>query len=531
MLNKLFKVFRRFINRLFSRFVIVGLLIIAQVILFGIFLGLPGMPELNIFGWPEEYAKIAQSLLWTAGVLLILVILNKDGVAEYKLPWLLVVALFPSLGIAIYLFFGSQEPGRRMKREYAPIAAHAEKCVVQNEELLAQLETKDPIAAGQAKYLYESSHAAIHSDTYMEYYPFGEDMFPALIRELKKAKHFIFMEYFIVEEGKFWDTVLDVLAEKAAEGVEVRFMYDDVGSIGKVPAYYVRKIRTRGVKAQVFRPFLPFVSVIHNHRDHRKITVIDNAVAFTGGVNLADEYINHVERFGRWKDNSVMLRGSCVKDITAVFLTLWDLQARTLSDYEKYTSLPCEREEERGNGVVSFFADGPSPFYAEQVGKDVYLNILNQAKNYVYITTPYLVCDNEILSAIRLAARRGVDVRMITPHIPDKKSVYLITRSNYRSLLDAGVRIYEYTPGFIHAKTFLADDNIGVVSTINLDYRSLVHHFECGVWMYETDILPEIKKDLLDTMAESREVGDKEAKLNFAQRIAKSLMQVFTPLL
>lgn len=529
MLNKLFKAFRRFINRLFSRFVIVGLLIIAQVVLFGIFLGLPGFPESNIFGFTEEQAHIANAIIWILGALLILVILNKDGVAEYKLPWLLVVALFPSLGIAIYLFFGSQEPGRRMKREYAPIAAHAEKCITQDEVLLHALEEKDPVAAGQAKYLYQSSHAAIHSDTYMEYYPFGEDMFPALVRELKKAKHFIFMEYFIVEEGEFWNTILDILEEKAAEGVEVRFMYDDVGSIGKVPARYVKKIRARGVQAQVFRPFLPFASVIHNHRDHRKITVIDNTVAFTGGVNLADEYINVVERFGRWKDNSVMLRGSCVKDITAVFLTLWDLQTRSLSDYEKYTSISCETE--KNNGIVSFFADGPSPFYGEQVGKDVYLNILNQAKDYVYITTPYLVCDNEILSAIRLAARRGVDVRMITPHIPDKKSVYLITRSNYRSLLDAGVRIFEYTPGFIHAKTFLADDKIGVVSTINLDYRSLVHHFECGVWMYETDILSQVKQDLLTTMEVSREVGEKEATLNFAENIAKSLMQVFTPLL
>lgn len=518
MFTKLFKLFRRFINRLFSRFVLVGLLIVAQVVLLG-----------SLFGVLGEQYWIVKAVTWTLGGILILVILNKDGVAEYKLPWLLVTAIFPSLGLVIYIFFGSQEPGRRMKREYSPIARKAEKCVVQDEKLLRSLAEKDPAAAGQARYLYRSSHAALHADTYMEYYPFGEDMFPALVRELKKAQHFIFMEYFIVQEGAFWNEILDILAEKAAEGVEVRFMYDDVGSSGKVPANYKKKICARGVKAQVFRPFRPFLSVIHNHRDHRKITIIDNKVAFTGGVNLADEYINVVERFGRWKDNSVMLRGSCVKDVTALFLTLWDLQARSSSDYEKYTSLPCEIEE--NNGIVSFFGDGPSPFYSEQVGKDVYLNILNQAQDYVYITTPYLVCDNEILAAIRLAARRGVDVRMITPHIPDKKSIYLITRSNYRSLLDAGVRIYEYTPGFIHAKTFLADDKVSVVSTINLDYRSLVHHFECGVWMYGTDIIPQIKKDLFATMEESHEVGEKEARLNPVQGLLKSLMQVFTPLL
>jgi cardiolipin synthase len=388
------------------------------------------------------------------------------------------------------------------------------------------------VAHGQAEYLHKSSGACLRLEGETDYFPMGEDMFPVLVEELKKAKHFIFMEYFIVEEGKFWNTILDVLKEKVNEGVEVRFMYDDVGSIGKVSVAYAKKLRTFGINAQVFRPFRPFVSVMHNNRDHRKITVIDNEVAFTGGVNLADEYINEVERFGRWKDNSVMVKGEAVKDFTNMFLTLWDLQAGVVSNYRKYTSYPqYPSESKHGNGFVCVYGDGPKPMYMEQVGKNVYLNILNSATEYVYITTPYLVCDNELLSAIRHAAERGVDVRMITPHIPDKKSVYMITRSNYGMLLEGGVKIYEYTPGFIHAKTFVSDDKYAVVSTINLDYRSLVHHYECGLWMYGTATVQKVKDDLLSTMAESHEVSRDEAKLSVPQEFLKSMLQIFTPLL
>ncbi len=561
--RKLFKFFRRFVHLLFSRMVIVALLIVLQIV--WIWLVFQRLAEYNIV------IQVCTSIL---GVILVLVVVNKDEVPEYKMPWLLVIVLSPVLGGVLYAFFGSNQPGRRMKREYMRIEREFARVVRQNKDTLAALEAEDPVAAAQAKYLYESSRAPVFGGERTRYFPMGEDMFPVMLRELNKAERFVFLEYFIIEEGKFLNSVLDILQRKLEEGVEVRIMYDDIGSIGKVRMGYARKLRKMGFSAQVFRPFLPFVSTVHNNRDHRKIMVIDNRVAFTGGINLADEYINEKLRFGTWKDTGIMIEGDCVSEFTCMFLTLWDLQAKQISDYKFYTSyrpgeemvaLPeapaapdgaagaesgtenTENTEnmEKGGGMpavlplpvpkergyVVCFGDGPVPFYEDQVGKNVYLNILNSATEYVYISTPYLVCDNELLSALRLTARRGVDVRLITPHIPDKKTVYLITRSNYSTLIEAGVKIYEYTPGFIHAKNFVSDDKYAVVSTINLDYRSLVHHFECGVWMYDTPTIAKIKDDVLRTIAESREIPAEEAELNLAQNIVKSLVQVITPLL
>lgn len=570
--RKLFKIFRRFIQLLFSRMIIVALLIILQIIWIWL-----------VFEALAEYNTIIQICTAVLGVILVLVVVNKDEVPEYKMPWLLVIVISPILGGVLFIFFGSNQPGRRMKREYMRLEREAGRVICQNEKTLAALEEKDAVAAAQAKYIYESSRSPVYDGTHTQYFPMGEDMFPAMVRELKKAEKFVFLEYFIIEEGRFLNTILEILQRKMQEGVEVRIMYDDIGSIGKVRMGYARKLRKMGFNAQVFRPFLPFISTVHNNRDHRKIMVIDNRVAFTGGINLADEYINEKLRFGTWKDTGIMVEGDCVAEFTCMFLTLWDLQARQLSDYPKYaeyhpvsaenadksdtetagaaaaqTMIAAEQTATEGatgeavqtdscavaaadvraplpslreRGYVACFGDGPAPFYEEQVGKNIYLNILNNATDYVYISTPYLVCDNELLSAIRLAARRGVDVRLITPHIPDKKVVYLITRSSYSSLMEAGVKIYEYTPGFIHAKNFLSDDKYAVVSTINLDYRSLVHHFECGVWMYDTPTVAKIKGDFLRTLADSREVPAEEAELNLAQNIVKSLVQVITPLL
>lgn len=575
--KKLFKIFRRFLQLLFSRLVIVALLIILQIIWLWL-----------LFEALAEYSTAIHVCTVILGIVLVLVVVNKDEVPEYKMPWLLVIVISPVLGGILFVFFGSNQPGRRMKREYMRIRMESNRIVRQNDKTLAALEAADPVAAAQAKYIYESSRCPVYDGTHTRYFPMGEEMFPVMLRELKKARKFVFLEYFILEEGRFLNTILDLLQRKLQEGVEVRIMYDDIGSIGKVSMGYVRKLRKRGFSAQVFRPFLPFISTVHNNRDHRKIMVIDNRVAFTGGINLADEYINEKLRFGTWKDTGIMVEGACVAEFTDMFLTMWDLQSHSVSDYRRYAEyraedapvpdpddkkpegenegsagetggetsaaeretfaaegadaageiLPAEKKEPlppfpaaSEKGYVACFGDGPAPFYEEQVGKNIYLNILNSATEYVYISTPYLVCDNELLSAIRLAARRGVDVRLITPHIPDKKMVYLITRSGYSSLMEAGVKIYEYTPGFIHAKNFLSDDKYAVVSTINLDYRSLVHHFECGVWMYDTPTVGKIKKDFLRTLADSREVSAEEAQLNLAQNIVKSLVQVITPLL
>ena len=570
--RKLFKIFRRFIQLLFSRMIIVALLIILQIIWIWL-----------VFEALAEYNTIIQICTAVLGVILVLVVVNKDEVPEYKMPWLLVIVISPILGGVLFIFFGSNQPGRRMKREYMRLEREAGRVICQNEKTLAALEEKDAVAAAQAKYIYESSRSPVYDGTHTQYFPMGEDMFPAMVRELKKAEKFVFLEYFIIEEGRFLNTILEILQRKMQEGVEVRIMYDDIGSIGKVRMGYARKLRKMGFNAQVFRPFLPFISTVHNNRDHRKIMVIDNRVAFTGGINLADEYINEKLRFGTWKDTGIMVEGDCVAEFTCMFLTLWDLQARQLSDYPKYaeyhpvsaenvdtpltetagvseeqTMIAAEQAAAEGatgeavqtdscavatadvcapllsvreRGYVACFGDGPAPFYEEQVGKNIYLNILNNATDYVYISTPYLVCDNELLSAIRLAARRGVDVRLITPHIPDKKVVYLITRSSYSSLMEAGVKIYEYTPGFIHAKNFLSDDKYAVVSTINLDYRSLVHHFECGVWMYKTSCLKDIKADHEKLFTECEEMTLETARQSVPKRVVSAIGSLFAPML
>lgn len=527
MFTKLFKAFRKALGLVFSRFVIVALAIILQIAWLWVLL------EFVRQNYEEQY-HIIRYASYVLEFILALIVINKDEPAEYKLPWLVVILLFPLLGLILFAFFGNNQPGALLRRRYKKTQSAVRDLFPRDEAALVSLEKKDRTARSQAEYLYESTGAIVHGDAETEYFPMGEDMFPVMVCELKKAKKFIFLEYFIIQEGKFFNTILNVLEEKAKEGVEVRVMYDDVGSIGKVPMSYVKKLRKRGLNAQVFRPFRPFVSAIHNNRDHRKILVIDNAVAFTGGINLADEYINELHRFGTWKDNAVMVRGN-VAEFTAHFLNMWCLQSKRKEDYAAYIGHVPERPVERNvrnvGGYAAFFSDGPKPFYEEQVGKNVYLNILSCATKYVYITTPYLICDNEILSALRLTARRGVDVRIVTPKIPDKKIVQVITRSNYASLIEAGVKIYEYTPGFIHAKTFVSDDKVATVSTINLDYRSLVHHFECGVWLYDTPSVGKIRRDMEQTFAVSEEISGERAYLNPFQFLVKSILQILTPLL
>ena len=518
-------IFRDFFRFIFSRTIITALLIIAQIVWLWLLL-----TEL------AEYSVVIRYLTAALAVVLALVIINKDEVPEYKLPWLVIVVVLPILGGLLYFFFGINRPARWMRRRRENTLEKAEHILPQNDAVMTALKEEDALAGSQAEYLFKAAGSPVFEGGETRYFPMGEDMFPVLVEEVKKAKKFVFLEYFIVEEGVFWDTVLEVLKEKAAQGVEVRVMYDDVGSGNTLPFRYQKKLEKAGLKAQAFNPFRPFVSALHNNRDHRKIAVIDNAVAFTGGINFADEYINEKRRFGTWKDTGVMLKGRGVASMTAVFLSLWDLQSSKPTDYKEYLGYyppqeEIEKNKEAQGGYTVCFGDGPRPFYEEQIGKNVYLNILGSATKYVYIFTPYLICDNQTLSAIRLAAKRGVDVRLVTPHIPDKYLIYIITRSNYASLIESGVKIYEYTPGFIHAKSFVADDKYAVVGTINLDYRSLTHHFECGMWMYDTAAVLQLRDDAERTMAQGQQVTLREARLNPAQKLFKSIVQVFTPLL
>lgn len=376
--------------------------------------------------------------------------------------------------------------------------------------------------------MYRSAGMPCFDKSKTTYYPIGEEFYAALLEELQKAEQFIFMEYFIVQEGQMWNPIHEILKEKAAQGVAVYVMYDDFGCMTTLPERYYTQLSDDGIHCIPSNKFAPILSHIHNNRDHRKITVIDGKVGFTGGINLADEYINAIVKHGHWKDTAIKIEGNAVRNLTALFITSWNTQSKEHIDCGTYMSITTDQAE--GNGYVIPFGDGPEPIYKDNIGKSVYLNMINAAKDYLYITTPYLICDHELLNALRIASKKGVDVRIITPHIPDKQAVFWMTRSNYKVLLEDGVKIYEYKPGFIHAKSFVCDDKFAICGTINLDYRSLVHHFECGAWMYHTDCILDMKTDFLKTMAQSQEIPTDLPVMRSWQRLLAEMMKVFSPL-
>ena len=351
----------------------------------------------------------------------------------------------------------------------------------------------------------------------------------AMLEDLHKAEKYIFLEYFIIEEGIFWNGILDILKEKASHGVEVRVVYDDVGCMLTLPGDYYKTLRSYGINAVRFSPLRGQADNEFNNRSHRKIMVIDGKIGYTGGVNIADEYINEKKLFGKWKDVGIRLEGEAVSELASIFLGDYELNTRTpVRDFLPYFK---ENSTISDNGYAVPFGDGPSPMFNHRVAKIMIMNMLNQAQNYVYMMSPYLIIDNELCQAIENASMRGVDVRIITPHIPDKKIVFLMTRSYYKRLTEAGVRIYEYEPGFIHAKVYLSDDEYAIVGTINLDYRSLVHHFENAVWLYKHDVLKEIKSDITATMTESIRMNKGNIKDNILQKLIRSLVRIFSPML
>ncbi len=465
------------------------------------------------------------------GIALSLYIYNRDINPSYKLAWIFVILSFPLFGVMFYIFFGNSHSGDRLRKRMMLYSDESKVLLPQDDELMAALHRDDPAAEKQAKYLYVYSGYPVYSGTSATYFPTGEEKFAAMLEKLEKAERFIFLEYFIIADGKMWGTVLDILERKVNEGVDVRLIYDDVGCLLTLPYKYNEEMERRGIKCRVFNPFRPIWSAKMNNRDHRKILVIDGHTAFTGGINLADEYINAYEKYGHWKDSAVMLRGAGVWSFTEMFLTMWSfLEKDSREDHRKFMPRPEDIRDIRGNGVVVPFTD--SPLDDEPVGENVYLNIINSAEKYVYITTPYLVIDNEMQTALVLAAKSGVDVRIITPHIPDKWFVFAVTRAHYRKLLRYGIKIYEYTPGFIHAKNWVSDDKAAVVGTINLDFRSLYLHFECAAWMYRSECIPDIKRDYLETLKQCQEITYSDCiHINIFRRIGRAILRLFAPMM
>ena len=370
----------------------------------------------------------------------------------------------------------------------------------------------------------------IYENTSVKYFPLGDDKFEEMKIQLEKAEKFIFMEYFIVEEGKMWNAILEILERKAKQGVDVRFMYDGMCCLVLVPYSYPKKLQEKGIKCKMFQPIRPALSTEQNNRDHRKILVIDGHTAFTGGVNLADEYINQKEVYGHWKDTAVMIKGDAVKSFTIMFLQMWNITEKEDCDYNLFLNRTAKPEKQGNYGFVMPYGD--SPLDNEYVGENVYLDILNTAEDYVHIMTPYLIIDNEIITALKYSAKRGIETTIIMPHIPDKMYAYLLARTFYQELIEAGVNIYEYTPGFVHAKCFISDDKKATVGTVNLDYRSFFLHFECGVFMYGNDEIANIEKDYQETLKKCQKITIEDCKhYPIVKKVAGRVLRLIAPLM
>ena len=457
----------------------------------------------------------------------ILAIVNRNMPPESKVTWLL-FAVVPVFGFLLYLMIGER---RLSKKEIQQLEKmDSMKFREDNSyDLRVELKQENKSAFGIVKSLLSMDHNAdVYDGTTSQYFPLGEEMFEAMLDDLRSAKKFIFLEFYIIDPGVMWNRVLDILVDKVQQGVEVKLLYDDIGCMATLPGDYTKRLRKMGIDAHKFNKVIPRMTVAYNNRDHRKILVVDGQVGYTGGINLADEYINHIVRFGHWKDGGVRLEGRAVKALTRLFLMNWYINRGEIMDFDRY-HFDSQRVE--GKGLYIPYGSGPKPIYKEQVGKAVYQNIINQAIDYVYITTPYLIIDYDLTEDIKNAAMRGVDVRIVTPFIPDKKLIQIVTRGAYPDLLEAGVRIYEYTPGFIHSKNVISDDELAVVGTINFDYRSLVHHYENAVLMYQTESIADIKRDFEDLFDVSKEISLETLQNSWYQRLLKEIMQLFAPLL
>ena len=457
----------------------------------------------------------------------ILAIVNRNMPPESKVTWIL-FAVVPVFGFLLYLMIGERRLSKKEIRQLEKMDSM--KFREDNSyDLRVQLKQENKSAFGIVKSLLSMDHNAdVYDGTASQYFPLGEEMFEAMLDDLRSAKKFIFLEFYIIDPGLMWNRILEILVDKVQQGVEVKLLYDDIGCMATLSGDYTKRLRKMGIDAHKFNKVIPRMTVAYNNRDHRKILVVDGQVGYTGGINLADEYINHIVRFGHWKDGGVRLEGGAVKALTRLFLMNWYINRGEITDFDRY-HFDSQRVE--GKGLYIPYGSGPKPIYKEQVGKAVYQNIINQAIDYVYITTPYLIIDYDLTEDIKNAAMRGVDVRIVTPFIPDKKLIQIVTRGAYPDLLEAGVKIYEYTPGFIHSKNVISDDELAVVGTINFDYRSLVHHYENAVLMYQTETIADIKQDFEGLFDISKEISLETLQNSWYQRLLKEIMQLFAPLL
>ena len=507
---------KKIVFLLFHRSFTVGMSLLLQVLTIVFVVGQFSMYR-EVFYW----GFIILSMLVT------LWILSTPGEPAYKIAWMILILPFPIFGGVFYLMVGGTRVSTRTRDKMRSIA---QKSI---DTLYADFKAEDLVvlgedAAGQARYMEQRADSPAYTNTDVEYYGLGELAFKSMLEELKKAEKYIFLEYFIIQPGEMWDEMLAILTEKAAKGVEVRVLYDDIGCMFTLPRNYPEQMAERGIQCQVFNRFIPVMSLRLNNRDHRKIMVIDGKIGFTGGMNLADEYINRREKHGHWKDSALMLAGDGVWSMAVTFLSMWGYASDWKEDFEQFRPAPTEARP--WTGYVQPYND--TPLDDETVSQTVYLNMIGRARKYIYITTPYLIIDVATNTALCNAAKSGVDVRIITPNIPDKRCVQEVTRAHYPPLQRAGVKIYEYTPGFIHAKNFVVDGKYATVGTVNMDYRSLFLHFENGVWLCEAPCIHDIVEDFKEAVSVCLEISPRrERRLSVFGRIYRSILRIFAPLM
>lgn len=503
-----------FFKLIFSRFFMILLLIALQIfILASIYIHFEeSSPYFNIFFG----LLTAASIIW---------LFNCDMDSTAKLTWMIIFFVFPVPGTILFVLTQTDFGHYAIKRRVSELIRETKNLIPQDTSVMEDVQLTYSGTDDLCRYINRTGCFPIYTNTETVFLASGEEKFAAVLEELEKAKNFIFMEYFIIDEGYMWGKILEMLKKKAAEGVEIRVMYDGMCEMSTLTPDYPKRMAELGVKCKDFSPVTPFLSTYYNYRDHRKILVIDGKIAFTGGINFADEYINRRERFGHWKDSAVMLKGEAVRSFTLMFLQMWNISEKA-PEWEKWLA-PVHSEQ--CGGFVMPYAD--CPLDDEKVGENVYIDILNRATSYVHIMTPYLILDSKLENAIKYAAQRGIDVKIILPGIPDKKTAFALAKTHYKGLTKAGVRLYEYTPGFVHSKVFVCDDEKAVVGTINLDYRSLYHHFECAAYMYRTGCIHDIEEDFAETLKKCREVtADTIKKEKFYYKITGQILKFVAPL-
>ena len=511
------------ISLIFSRFFIIALLILIEIAIILV----------PLFFLNEHFPHFIVCLaIFT--VIMLVYLFNSKMDSTAKLTWMFIIALFQVSGALMLLFTQTNAGHRLVKERTEKMIADTKTMIPQDPQVMKQLREEDSYTDDLVTYLNRSGCFPAFAQTETTYFPSGEAKFAAMLEELAKAEEYIFMEYFIIEEGYMWGKLLDILTAKAKAGVDVRVMYDGMCDISNLPSNYCKLLEAEGIKAKKFAPIKPLLSSHYNYRDHRKICVIDGKVAFNGGVNLADEYINEIERFGYWKDTAVMLKGDAARSFTLMFLQMWNVEEKetdfTEAEAEAAAKANAAAEATNPSGYVIPYCD--CPLDEDKVGETVYMDILNRAGKYVHIMTPYLILDGELETALKYAGQRGIDVKLILPGIPDKKLAYSLAKGHYGALLDAGVEIYEFTPGFVHAKICVSDDEKGVVGTINFDYRSLYHHFECATYLYRTSSIADMERDFQETLAQCRQVTKESLReMETFYKIVGPIAKFIAPLL